>query len=126
MLSDGFMEFLYDNIYAKESVCKPLEVLLLDKLSLVSFKKILQMFIKNSPLKPNVKYVFDLTMFTIDKGNYIGECCIFGITYDSDIEILESKFTKHYEEYILPFMEEHEAKGDLNNCKMKIMLSPYA
>lgn len=28
MLSDGFMKFLYGNVYAADSMCKPLDVLL--------------------------------------------------------------------------------------------------
>ena len=126
MLKDGFMDFLYGNVFAADSAYRPLNILFTGRLPLASLKKTLNVLFERAILKYNLIYSFDLMMFTLDKGKLVGQFYVDGITCETDKEELDVKIEKCYEEYLVPFMQEHEAKGDLDNCKMQITLLPHA
>jgi|GEM_PF-2672988 len=124
MLKDGFMEFLYGNICAADSACRPLYILFTGSLPLASLKKTLNVLFERATLEYNLIYSFDLMMFTLDKGKLVGQFYVDIITCETDKEEVYVKIERCYEEYLVLFMEEHEA--NLDNCKMQITLLPHA
>lgn len=54
MLKDGFMEFLYGNVFAADSACRPLDILFTGRLPLASLKKTLNVLFERVTLKYNL------------------------------------------------------------------------